>query len=83
MTVTTWTLHLHWKRHTEIQTDRTLNADDEGVLRETLEQLVTERMGDKHRENLEHWSMLVLVPKTHRLKARVSIDAAGRTQVDR
>ena len=83
MTVTNWTLRLYWKRHPELTVDRTLNADDDKILRETLEQLVAQRMGPKHHENLADWSAEVLNPKTHRRAARVSIDSGGRTRVKR
>lgn len=78
----TYALRLLWKARTELSTDRSLNVEDDAILRETLEELVAERMGPRHRENLTEWSLRVLNPKTHRVIARVRVDDAGRTQVN-
>lgn len=83
MTVQTWTLHLCFRGpRCELQTDRSLNDADDGMLRSTLEELVRQRLG-RAPANLADWSLLVRDPHTFAVRAKVEIDRAGRTQVTR
>jgi hypothetical protein len=81
--VTTWDVQLYWRRRREGKHTLTLNADDDDMLRGTLEQLVGQRMGKGWRGDLSEWSIEVTHPRNGRRQATVTIDQAGRTEVKR
>jgi len=82
-TVVAWDVQLIWRRRREGKHTVTLNAADDGVLRETLEQLARARMGKGWRGDLSEWSIVVTDPRNGRREATVTIDQAGHTKVER
>ncbi len=82
-TVVAWDVQLVWRRRREGKHTVTLNADDDGMLRQTLEQLARARMGEGWRGDLSEWSIVVSNPRNGRREATVTIDPAGRTKVER
>jgi hypothetical protein len=82
-TVVAWDVQLVWRRRREGKHTLTLNADDDAMLRETLEQLVRARMGKGWRGDLSEWSIVVSNPRNGRREATVTIDQAGHTKVER
>jgi hypothetical protein len=82
-TVVAWDVQLVWRRRREGKHTVTLNADDDGMLRQTLEQLTRQRMGKGWHGDLSEWSIVVTHPRTGRREATVTIDQAGHTKVER
>jgi len=82
-TVVAWDVQLVWRRRREGKHTLTLNADDDAMLRETLEQLTRQRMGKGWRGDLSEWSIVVSNPRNGRREATVTIDQAGHTKVER
>lgn len=77
-----YTVRLYWRSSKVGEEEANLDPRDDGILRETLEQLVLAKQGTL-RLDLSEWSIVVHNIGGGQIRARVRVTPSGATEVRR